>query len=508
MIQSVANAKAVDVQLNAKTDAEQVDNKATIVPVKSETEGPTAKSETVEKVEVVAVKSEVAALTAKSDTVDKVVAVAVNSEDAGLTAKSDATEQLNKATVKSEDAALTGKSETSDNVEAIAVKSENAALTAKSDATEQVNKAAVKSEDEVLTAKSDATEQFDKVAAVQVKSETAELSAKSDTEQVGKTAEVPAKLEAEVLTAKSEVEKVDQAAAGPEQTNKAVKLEAEVLTAKTDVEKTANVAVQSEGVIAKSDTKKEEEKVAAVVAVEVPAKSEQEQVLTAKQENVTPGCPNPKSIAPCVCNNIGSPKGTVVVDCTGTNSTDAHTETVLNLFLTTPGLGPVGAVALVGLTSIPTQISKFDKLSMVSLLDNNIQTIPTGAFNFSSSQNSQFMISLKGNQLTSVQPGAFDGKYGKGSAISLVSNQLARFEAESFENILQQLTPFAPESRLIVSNSKYYQIFVSVLKITITLNSNFPYKQIHSIAIQNLVIWHGLSGIIAICSLLLPVLSA
>ena len=478
MIQSVANAKAVDVQLNAKTDAEQVDNKATIVPVKSETEGPTAKSETVEKVEVVAVKSEVAALTAKSDTVDKVVAVAVNSEDAGLTAKSDATEQLNKAAVKSEDAALTGKSETSDNVEAIAVKSENAALTAKSDATEQVNKAAVKSEDEVLTAKSDATEQFDKVAAVQVKSETAELSAKSDTEQVGKTAEVPAKLEAEVLTAKSEVEK------------------------------TATVAVQSEGIVAKSDTKKEEEKVAAVVAVEVPAKSEQEQVLTAKQENVTPGCPNPKSIAPCVCNNIGSPKGTVVVDCTGTNSTDAHTETVLNLFLTTPGLGPVGAVALVGLTSIPTQISKFDKLSMVSLLDNNIQTIPTGAFNFSSSQNSQFMISLKGNQLTSVQPGAFDGKYGKGSAISLVSNQLARFEAESFENILQQLTPFAPESRLIVSNSKYYQIFVSVLKITITLNSNFLYKQIHSIAILNLVIWHGLSGIIAICSLLLPVLSA
>jgi hypothetical protein len=231
------------------------------------------------------------------------------------------------------------------------------------------------------------------------------------------------------------------------------------VTAKSDNEKVEKVETAS---AAKSETEgslltaKSEEK-ATTVASSASVKSEG--VESAKAE-VTPGCPDSKTgakIAPCVCHSNGSPKGTVVIDCTNSKSTNAHIETVLDHFLTTPGLGPVGAVALGGsqLTSIPTQIAKFDKLSMVSLLDNNIKIIPTGAFNFSSSQNSQFMISLKGNQLASIEPGAFDGKFGEGSMLSLASNQLTRFESATFEKILQQLAAFATKSRLVVQNSKY-----------------------------------------------------
>lgn len=118
---------------------------------------------------------------------------------------------------------------------------------------------------------------------------------------------------------------------------------------------------------------------------------------------------------------------------------------------------------------------------MVSLLDNNIKIIPTGAFNFSSSQNSQFMISLKGNQLASIEAGAFDGKFGEGSMLSLASNQLTRFESVTFEKILQQLAAFAStKSRLVVQNSKNIitKAFIFLIQYKNFLFVFFPLLQI------------------------------
>ena len=49
-------------------------------------------------------------------------------------------------------------------------------------------------------------------------------------------------------------------------------------------------------------------------------------------------------------------------------------------------------------------------------------------------------VSLDGNLIGTVEPGAFVGNIGSGSSIYLNSNKLTRFESESFQSFLEQYT--------------------------------------------------------------------
>ena len=121
-------------------------------------------------------------------------------------------------------------------------------------------------------------------------------------------------------------------------------------------------------------------------------------------------CPPPDSYAPCSCIIDYSEENSDVIqlNCVSKNLTDSEISGILDIFLATPGVSPLGRLDLEynQLTRIPNQIQFFPQLVWINLQDNKIESIVSGAFNFISTVE---YLSLNLNPLATISPGAFQG---------------------------------------------------------------------------------------------------
>jgi len=123
-------------------------------------------------------------------------------------------------------------------------------------------------------------------------------------------------------------------------------------------------------------------------------------------------CPAPESYAPCSCGLDSSVIGmeeTIAIECFDHFLGDARISDILDSFLNTPSVSPVSTVALYRnlLTRVPHQIFNFTQLDSVLLDHNSIRTITKNSFNFTRSPR---YVWLNNNQMTSMEPDAFQGK--------------------------------------------------------------------------------------------------
>ena len=140
------------------------------------------------------------------------------------------------------------------------------------------------------------------------------------------------------------------------------------------------------------------------------------------------------------------------------------TSAILDTFLTTVGTDGLGCLSMAGnrLPVIPERLieSEFHQLECIYLQFNNIRTLKNGSFNFITKLDH---LSLEGNQLNHIEPGAFQGtiidhqfqiykfiildifsfigNYGNESVINLSRNNLTRFESAVFRTVLESLAP-------------------------------------------------------------------
>lgn len=120
-------------------------------------------------------------------------------------------------------------------------------------------------------------------------------------------------------------------------------------------------------------------------------------------------CPTALRILPCQCSEdpFGG-GGTSQLHCYRRNVEDQTLSDILDVFLTTPLLSPLTRLDAFRkrLTKIPEQLTRFPRLDSVQLDNNDIHHISSGAFNF---KVDMFILNLHGNQLATIEPGAFQG---------------------------------------------------------------------------------------------------
>ena len=125
-------------------------------------------------------------------------------------------------------------------------------------------------------------------------------------------------------------------------------------------------------------------------------------------------CPDSTSIAPCTCNFSGKTgtlaNKTVELYCSDQNLGDSKISEILATFNSSPNVPPLRSLDLSynSLTRVPKEILLFSSLAYVFLGGNEIRTVHSGAFNFSLHLR---QISLADNELTNIEPGAFQGNY-------------------------------------------------------------------------------------------------
>jgi len=151
-------------------------------------------------------------------------------------------------------------------------------------------------------------------------------------------------------------------------------------------------------------------------------------------------CPPAEAYSPCKCvetafvREIYKP-GTIYLQCYERNLSDLRLSDILDAFLTTPGVSPVGKLGLSfnQLTKVPKQIKLLPQVVAVDLKGNNISSIESGAFNFTTLQ----FLEMQKSQVVNIAPGAFQGN-GKVSSIDLRNNNFTRFEANVFQSLLEK----------------------------------------------------------------------
>jgi hypothetical protein len=191
-------------------------------------------------------------------------------------------------------------------------------------------------------------------------------------------------------------------------------------------------------------------------------------------------CPPLNTISPCKCEEYSGKPGTIQLDCYNQNVNDSMANQILDFFLTTPGVSPIGylTLGLNRLTFVPSQIRFFSQLVEIHLFGNLITSIESGAFDFTNVANFIPVLELYTNKLTTIAPGAFKGcfiiileymqpinvyhnfignVYGNGTKINLNFNlQLARFESTVFQSMLEKIAPLGgyPNAWIEIDYSK------------------------------------------------------
>ena len=129
-------------------------------------------------------------------------------------------------------------------------------------------------------------------------------------------------------------------------------------------------------------------------------------------------CPSPTVLEPCICSayyNLQDPSATYrcEIGCRGLSLDDATMGTILTEILYDTTTSPIGQLDLFNnaLTIVPREIRLFKQLLVVNLSSNQIDTVPTGSFDFAPSPIIQIQIDLNNNPLGNVEDGAFKGLY-------------------------------------------------------------------------------------------------
>ena len=94
-------------------------------------------------------------------------------------------------------------------------------------------------------------------------------------------------------------------------------------------------------------------------------------------------CPKAENVSPCLCMH-NQEDDTAFLFCEERNLDDDKASKILDAFLNTPGVNPLGIVLFSAnqLTRIPDQLRYFNKLSNVELNNNRISSIEPGTFVF------------------------------------------------------------------------------------------------------------------------------
>ena len=120
-------------------------------------------------------------------------------------------------------------------------------------------------------------------------------------------------------------------------------------------------------------------------------------------------CPPPGEIFPCRCSDLGSEGLVVQLNCTNSNVDDDTASQILNKLISWPRVSPLRLLdfSFNRLTRVPTQLPQFSMLNNIDLSNNQIISIESNAFNFSSSTLTS--LSLSSNPITTIEEGAFQG---------------------------------------------------------------------------------------------------
>ena len=124
-------------------------------------------------------------------------------------------------------------------------------------------------------------------------------------------------------------------------------------------------------------------------------------------------CPSPTVLDSCKCGNSGD-DSTVYIDCHSRISDDAAAGTILTEILYDTTISPTSRLDLSynALTIVPAEVRYFKELNFVYLVSNQIDTVPTGSFDFAPSPTIRpIEIYLSLNPLGNVENGAFKGLY-------------------------------------------------------------------------------------------------
>ena len=94
-------------------------------------------------------------------------------------------------------------------------------------------------------------------------------------------------------------------------------------------------------------------------------------------------CPKKENVSPCLCMH-NEEDDTAFLFCEERNLNDDKASKILDAFVNTPGVSPLGMVLFSSnhLTRIPDQLRLFNKLSNVELNNNRIGSIDPGTFVF------------------------------------------------------------------------------------------------------------------------------
>lgn len=177
-------------------------------------------------------------------------------------------------------------------------------------------------------------------------------------------------------------------------------------------------------------------------------------------------CPPEADFYPCACNPFpdGDDKnfGTLWLYCDSQQLDDTNASLILNAFISTPlrFVSPLREVYMRNnsLTRVPPELRLFGQLNRVALGHNQIRFVHSTSFNMT--QSTLTRLSLKGNAISRIEPGAFDAiKCGANSQLVLMDNNLTRIDAGVFRSVLEQMSPFVGNSTTGVYLENSYDQF-------------------------------------------------
>ena len=149
------------------------------------------------------------------------------------------------------------------------------------------------------------------------------------------------------------------------------------------------------------------------------------------------GCPPSASISPCTCGTSqqsvnNSLLNGLIVSCSSLNLNDSQLSAILSVFLSPQISSPVFQISasLNQLTYVSNQISKFTYLSNLDLSYNQITSVSSlDGLSFSSAV---ININLNNNQITSIPSGTFNFTLATSISIDISYNYITALSTNAF----------------------------------------------------------------------------
>ena len=143
-------------------------------------------------------------------------------------------------------------------------------------------------------------------------------------------------------------------------------------------------------------------------------------------------CPPAADLVGCTCQEAWSDESGLDIDCREAKLNDARVEGLLKALLET-GVSPAVTfdASKNNLTKVPDDLSKLSKLTYIDMSDNQITSIPSGAFQSSSTK--EIGIYLSKNRISSLSRGAFKYPAYAQIVLDLSINRISAIPAGVFE---------------------------------------------------------------------------